>query len=152
MTVAATQQTTDDTADSPALARIRPWQPDPRWGVLPTATPPRYTVSLALTPELIMLCAKVRADRRVTQRDIEDAHAARISEARAIFNGGDSTKKDLAAAVHAADAERIAQEDRLEAEFGPYTYEAILAQHLEVADAENEQSCHRSVVQWQQQP
>lgn len=150
MTTSATQ--TDDTADSPALARIRPWQPDPRWGVLPNATPPRHVVSLALTPELLTLIARARADRRVMQREIEVAHAARISEARAIFNAGDSTKKDLAAAIHAADAERIAQEDRLEAEFGPYTYEAILAQHLDVADAENEQSCHRSVVQWQQQP
>ena len=152
MTPAATQQTTDEMTDNPAFARIRPWEPNPRWGVLPNATPPRYVVSLALRPELITLCAKVRADRRVIQRDIEDAHAARISEARAIFNAGDSTKKHLAAAIHAADAERIAGEDRLEAEFGPYAYEAIIAQRGQVADAANEQSCHRSVVQWRQQP
>jgi len=151
MTTAA-QQTTDDTTDNPAFARIRPWEPDPRWGVLPNVTPPRYVVSLALTPELITLIARARADRRVIQRDIEDAHAARISEARATFNAGDSTKKDLAAAIHAADAERIAGEDRLEVEFGPHTYEAIIAQRHQVADAANEQSCHRSVVQWQQQP
>ncbi len=151
MTPAATQQTTDEMTDSPALARIRPWEPNPRWGVLPNATPPRYVVSLALTPELITLCAKVRADRRVIQRDIEAAHAARISEARAIFNGGDSTKKDLAAAIRAADAERIAREDRLAA-LDAYTPEAILAQRRQVADAANEQSCHRSVDQWQQQP
>ncbi len=148
MTPAATQQTTDEMTDNPAFARIRPWEPDPRWGVLPNATPPRYVVSLALTPELITLCAKVRADRRVIQRDIEHAHAARISEARAIFNAGDSTKKELAAAIHAADAERIAREDRLAA-LDAYTPEAILAQRRQVADAANEQSCHRSVVQWQ---
>lgn len=144
-------QHTDDAADNPALARIRPWEPNPRWGVLPNATPPRYVVSLALTPELLTLCAKVRADRRMIQRDIEAAHAARISEARAVFNAGDSTKKDLAAAVHAAAAARIAQEDRL-APLDAYTPEALLAQRLQVADAENEQSCHRSVVQWRQQP
>jgi len=151
MTTAA-QQTTDEMTDNPAFARIRPWEPDPRWGVLPNVTPPRYVVSLALTPELITLCAKVRADRRVSQREVEQAHAARIRAAQDIFNRGDSTKKDLAAAVHAADVERFAQEDRLAAAFEPYTPEAVAARLRQVAEAANTQFWHERVAAWQHQP
>jgi len=143
---------TDGITDNPALARIRPWQPDPRWPVIRGTTPPLSMVSLALSPELLVLIAKARAERRLMQAQVERAHAERINAARAIFNAGDSTKRELAQAVHEADAERIAREDRLTAAFGPYTYEAIVAGMHQAAWAANERSCRESVAEWEQHP
>jgi len=143
---------TEDTTDNPALARIRPWEPDPRWPIIRGTTPPLNMVSLALSPELLVLIARARAERRLMQAQVERAHAERINAARAIFNAGDSTKRELAQAVHEADAERIAREDRLTAAFGPYTYEAIMAGLRQDAQAANERSCRESKAEWQQHP
>jgi len=143
---------TEDTTDNPALARIRPWEPDPRWPIIRGTTPPLNTVSLALSPELLVLIAKARAEHRLSQAQVERQHAERINAARAIFNAGDSTKRELAQAVHEADAERIAREDRLTAAFGPYTYEAIMAGLRQDAQAANERSCRESKAEWQQHP
>ena len=150
MTVAVTQQA-DDTTDNPALARIRPWEPDPRWGVIPGTTPPRFTVRLSGPPEATALMAKARDDRRVMEAEIERACAARIDEAHAVFNAGDSTKKQRDAAVHEAHAERIAREDRL-AIFDTFTRDAIIARAQQVAQAANEASWRARITAWQQQP
>jgi hypothetical protein len=144
-----TTQQTDDSTDNPALARIGPWQHDPRWGVISGVTPPRNVVKLAPPPELAPLVAAAAADRRRMQAEVEQAHATRIRVARATFDSGDSTKKDLAAAVHEADAERLAREDRLEQQFGPYTPAALLAEVTQAAQAANEASSRESIAQWQ---
>jgi len=145
-------QQTDDSATNPALARISPWEPDPRYAVIANVTPPRFVVKLAGPPELTPLLTAVAADRKRMQSDVEQQHAARIRAARATFDAGDSTKKDLAQAVHDADAERIAREDRLEQHFGGYTRDAILAQVTQAAQAANEASWRESIAAWQQQP
>jgi len=151
MTTTTTQ--TEDTIDNPAaMARIVAWQPDPRWPIIRGTTPPLNMVSLALSPELLVLIAKARAERRLMQAQVERQHAERINAARAIFNAGDSTKRELAQAVHEADAERIAREDRLTAAFGPYTYEAIVAGMHQAVQAANERSCRESVTEWEQHP
>ncbi len=147
----STQQT-DDSTDNPALARIGPWQADPRWPVIAGATPPRNVVKLAPPPEMAPLLAAAVADRRRMQAEVEQAHAARIRVARAAFDAGDSTKKDLGAAVHEADEERQAREDRLEQHFGPYTRDALLAEVTQNAQAANERSFRASIAAWQQQP
>jgi len=145
-------QQTDDSTDNPALVRIAPWQPDPRWPVIAGATPPRNVVKLAPPPELAPLLAAASADRKRIQAEVEQAHAARIRAARATFDSGDSTKKDLGAAVHEADEERQAREDRLEQHFGPYTRDALLAEVTQNAQAANERSFRASIAAWQQQP
>ncbi len=147
----STQQT-DDTADNPALARIGKWEPDPRYGVVSGVTPPRFVVKLAGPPALIPLLAAAAADRKRMQAEVEQHHAARIRAARATFDAGDSTKRELAQAVHKADAERIAREDRLEQHFGPYTRDALLATVKQAAQAANEASWRESIASWQQQP
>jgi len=143
---------TEDITDNPALARIAPWEADPRWGVIANVTPPRFVVKLAGPPELTPLLTAVAADRKRMQTEVEQAHAARIRAARATFDAGDSTKKDLALAVHEADAERIAREDRLEQHFGPYTHDALLATVKQAAQAANEASWRESIAAWQQHP
>jgi len=140
---------TEDTTGNACQGRIAPWEPDPRWGVIPNTTPPRFVVRLSGPDEAAVLFAKVRADQRLTQQQIEAAHAERINTARATFDSGDSTKKDLAAAVHEADAERLAREDRLEQHFGGYTRDAILAQVTQAAQAANEASWRESIAAWQ---
>jgi len=147
-----TTMQTNDTADNLALSRIRPWQPDPRWPIIRGTTPPLSMVSLALSGELLVLIAKARAEHRLSQAQVERQHAERINAARAIFNAGDSTKRELAQAVHEADAERIAREDRLAAAFDPYTYEAIMAGLRQDAQAANERSGRESMAEWQQHP
>jgi len=144
-------QHTDDAADNPALARIRPWEPNPRWGVIPGSTPPRFTISLSGPTEAAVLFAKARADQRLMQQQIEAAHAERINAARAIFNAGDSTRKQLEAAIYQADAERIAREDRL-AVFDDYTRDAVIERARQAAQAANEASWRQSIASWQQQP
>jgi len=147
-----TTQTDDATVNPAALARIRPWQPDPRWPIIRGTTPPLNTVSLALSGELLVLIARARAERRLMQAQVERAHAERINAAHAIFNAGDSTKRELAQAVHDADAERTAREDRLAAAFDPYTYEAVIAGLRQDAQAANERSGRESMAVWQQHP
>jgi len=143
---------TDDTTDNPAVARIAPWESDPRWGVVSGVTPPRFVVKLVGPSEVTPLLATAAADRKSMQAEVEQAHAARIRAARATFDAGDSTKKDLALAIHEADAERIVREDRLEQHFGGYTRDAILAQVTQAAQAANEASWRQSIASWQQQP
>lgn len=140
-------QHTDDAADNPALARIRRWEPDPRWGVIPGSTPPRFTISLSGPTEAAVLFAKARADRRLMQQQIEAQHAAAIAEARVVFNNGDSTKKELAEAIHQADSERIAREDRL-AVFDEYTTDATIQRAKQAAQAANEASWRESIATW----
>jgi len=147
----STQQT-DDSATNPALARISPWERDARWPVIANVTPPRFVVKLAGPPELIPLLAAAAADRKRMQAEVEQQHVARIRAARATFDAGDSTKKELAQAVHEADAERIAREDRLEQHFGPYTLDALLATAKQVAQTAEERSCRESIAVWQRQP
>jgi len=147
----STQQT-DDTTDNPAVARIAPWESDPRWGVIANVTPPRFVVKLAGPPELTPLLAAAAADRKRMQTEVEQAHAARIRAARSTFDAGDSTKRELAQAVHDADAERIAREDRLEQHFGHYTRDALLAAVKQAAQAANEASWRESIAVWQRQP
>jgi len=142
----------DGSEHDAALQRITPWQHDPRYGVVSGVTPPRFVVKLVGPPELTPLLAAAAADRKRMQAEVEQAHAARIRAARATFDAGDSTKKDLALAVHEADAERIAREDRLEQHFGGYTRDAILAQVKQAAQAANEASWRQSIASWQQQP
>lgn len=141
----------DDAADNPALPRIRPWEPDPRWGVIPGSTPPRFTISLSGPTEAAVLFAKARADRRLMQQQIEAQHATAIAEARVVFNNGDSTKKELAEAIHQADSERIAREDRL-AVFDEYTTDATIQRAKQAAQAANEASWRESIATWQGQP
>ncbi len=143
---------TDDTTDNPAVARIAPWESDPRWGVVSGVTPPRFVVRLSAPSELTPLLAAAAADRKRMAAEVVQQHAARIRAARSTFDAGDSTKRELAAAIHEADAERIAREDRLEQHFGPYTRDAILAQVEQAAQAANERSCRESIVAWQQHP
>jgi len=145
-------QDTDDAADNPALARIRPWEPDPRWGVIPGSTPPRFTISLSGPTEAAVLFAKARADRRLMQQQIEAQHAAAIAEARVVFNNGDSTKKELAEAIHQADAVRILREDRLAAAFDHFSADATIQRARQAAQAANERSWRDSIAAWQQQP
>ncbi len=142
---------TEDTTDNAALARIAPWEPDPRWGVIPNTPPPRFVVRLSGPDEAAVLFAKVRADQRLMQQQIEAAHAERINTARAIFNAGDSTRKQLEAAIYQADAERIAREDRL-AVFDDYTRDAVIERARQAAQAANEASWRQSIASWQQQP
>lgn len=141
-----------DITDNPALARIVAWQPDPRWPIIRGTTPPLNMVSLALSPELLVLIAKARAEHRLSQAQVERQHAARVNAARAVFNAGDSTRKQVEAAIHDADAERLAREDRLTAAFGPYTYEAIVAGMHQAVQAAKERSCRESVAEWEQHP
>jgi hypothetical protein len=148
--VANTETERDENAA--AKARLRPWEPDPRWGVVSSATPPRFTVSLSGPPEAAVLFAKARADRRLAQQAIESQRAAAISEARTVFNAGDSTKKQLAEAQHAADAERIAREDRLAAAFDDFTSDATIQRARQAAQAANERSWRESIAAWQTQP
>jgi len=145
-------QTTDGSEHDAALQRITPWQHDPRYGVVSGVTPPRFVVKLVGPSEVTPLLAAAAADRKRMQAEVEQAHAARIRAARATFDAGDSTKKDLALAVHEADAERIAREDRLEQHFGPYTRDALLATVKQAAQAANEASWRESIASWQQQP
>ncbi len=140
---------TDDTTDNPAVARIAPWESDPRWGVVSGVTPPRFVVKLIGPSEVTPLLAAAAADRKRMQAEVEQAHAARIRAARATFDAGDSTKRELAAAIHEADAERLAREDRLEQHFGGYTRDAILAQVTQAAQAANEASWRESIAAWQ---
>jgi len=146
----STQQT-DDSATNPALARISPWERDARWPVIANVTPPRFVVRLSGPDEAAVLFAKVRADQRLMQQQIEAAHAERINKARAIFNAGDSTRKQLEAAIYQADAERIAREDRL-AVFDDYTRDAVIERARQAAQAANEASWRQSIASWQQQP
>jgi len=141
----------EDTTDHPALARIAPWESDPRYGVVSGVTPPRFVVKLVGPSEATALFAKVRADRRLMQQQIEEAHAERINAARAVFNAGDSTRKQLEAAIYQADAERIAREDRL-AVFDDYTRDAVIERSRQAAQAANEASWRQSIASWQQQP
>jgi len=145
-------QHTDDAADNPALARIRPWQADPKWGVVSGVVQPRFTISLSGPSEAAVLFAKARADRRLAQQAIESQHAAAIAEARVVFNNGDSTKKELAEAIHQADSERILREDRLAAAFDEYTTDATIQRARQAAQAANERSWRDSIAAWQQQP
>ena len=140
---------TDDTTDNPAVARIAPWESDPRWGVVSGVTPPRFVVKLIGPSEVTPLLAAAAADRKRMQAEVEQAHAARIRAARATFDAGDSTKRELAAAIHEADAERLAREDWLEQHFGGYTRDAILAQVTQAAQAANEASWRESIAAWQ---
>ena len=144
-------QQNDAVADNPALARIAPWESDPRWGVVSGVTPPRFVVRLTGPAEATTLFAKVRADRHLMQQQIEDAHAERINAARAVFNAGDSTRKQLEAAIYQADAERLAREDRL-AVFDDYTRDAVIERARQAAQAANEASWRQSIASWQQQP
>jgi len=141
-------QTTDGSEHDAALQRIVPWEHDPRWGVVSGVTPPRFVVKLVGPSELTPLLTAAAADRKRMQAEVEQAHAARIRAARATFDAGDSTKKDLALAIHEADAERIAREDRLEQHFGGYTRDAILAQVTQAAQAANERSWRESIAAW----
>ncbi len=146
----STQQD-EGTSDNPALTRIAPWEADPRWPVVASATPPRFIVKLAGPPEAATLFAKARGDKRLMQQQIEVAHAEKINAARAIFNAGDSTRKELQAATYQADAERIAREDRL-AVFDEYTRDAVIARARQAAQAANERSWRASIAAWQRQP
>ncbi len=145
-------QTTDGSEHDAALQRIVPWESDPRWGVVSGVMPPRFVVKLVGPSEVTPLLAAAAVDRKRMQTEVEQAHAARIRAARATFDAGDSTKKDLALAIHEADAERIVREDRLEQHFGPYTRDSILAQVKQAAQAANERSWRESIASWQQQP
>jgi len=145
-------QTTDGSEHDAALQRITPWQHDPRYGVVSGVTPPRFVVKLVGPSEVTPLLAAAAADRKRMQAEVEQQHAARIRSARATFDAGDSTKRELAQAVHEADAERIAREDRLEQHFGPYTRDALLATVKQAAQAANEASWRESIASWQQQP
>ncbi len=142
----------DDSATNPATARISPWERDPRWPVISTVTPPRFVVRLSAPSELTPLLAAAAADRKRMAAEVVQQHAARIRAARSTFDAGDSTKRELAAAIHEADAERIAREDRLEQHFGPYTRDALLATVKQAAQAANEASWRESIASWQQQP
>lgn len=146
----STQQT-DDSATNPALARISPWERDARWPVIANVTPPRFVVRLSGPDEAAVLFAKVRADRRLMQQQIEAAHAERINVVRAVFNAGDSTRKQLETAVNEAHAERIAREDRLAA-FDDYTRDAVIERARQAAQAANERAWRESIAQWQQRP
>jgi len=141
-------QTTDGSEHDAALQRIVPWEHDPRYGVVSGVTPPRFVVKLVGPSEVTPLLAAAAADRKRMQTEVEQQHAARIRSARATFDAGDSTKKELAAAIHEADAERIAREDRLEQHFGGYTRDAILAQVTQAAQAANEASWRESIAAW----
>jgi len=141
-----------DITDNPAQARIGKWERDERWPVIATVTPPRFVVKLAPPPAVAPLLAAVAADRKRMQAEVVQQHAARIRAARAMFDAGDSTKKDLGLAVHEADAERIAREDRLEQHFGHYTRDALLATVKQAAQAANEASWRESMSEWQQHP
>ncbi len=143
----STQQT-DDSATNPALARIAAWERDARWPVIANVTPPRFVVRLSGPDEAAVLFAKVRADQRLMQQQIEAAHAERINTARAIFNAGDSTRKQLEAAIYQADAERIAREDRL-AVFDDYTRDAVIERARQAAQAAKEASWRQSIASWQ---
>jgi len=147
-----TAQETDGSAHEAALQRIAAWQADPRWPVIASATPPRYVVRLSAPSELTPLLTAVAADRKRMTAEVVQQHAARIRVARATFDAGDSTRKELAQAVHEADAERIAREDRLEQHFGPYTLDALLATAKQVAQTAEERSCRESIAVWQRQP
>jgi len=147
-----TAQDTDGSEHDAALQRIVPWQHDPRWGVVSGVTPPRFVVKLAGPPALTPLLAAAAADRKRMQTEVEQAHAARIRAARSTFDAGDSTKRELAQAIHEADAERIAREDRLEQHFGHYTRDALLAAVKQAAQAANEASWRESIAVWQRQP
>jgi len=140
----STQQT-DDSATNPALARISPWERDARWPVIANVTPPRFVVRLSGPDEAAVLFAKVRADRRLMQQQIEAAHAERINVARAVFNAGDSTRKQLETAVNEAHAERIAREDRLAA-FDDYTRDAVIERARQAAQAANERAWRESIA------
>ncbi len=140
----------DGSEHDAALQRITPWQHDPRYGVVSGVTPPRFVVKLVGPSEVTPLLAAAAADRKRMQAEVEQQHAARIRVARATFDAGDSTKKDLALAVHEADAERIAREDRLEQHFGGYTRDALLATVKQAAQAANEASWRESIASWQQ--
>lgn len=146
-----TMEANDRAEQEAAQARIRPWEADPKWGVIPGNQPPRFVVSLSGPAEATVLFAKARADRRLAQQQIEQQHAVRIAEARATFNAGDSTRKQLEAAIYEADAERIAREDRL-AQFDEYTTEATITRASQAAQAANERSWRESIATWQQQP
>ncbi len=145
-------QQNDDSATNPALARIAPWESDSRWGVVAGVTPPRFVVKLVGPSEVTPLLAAAAGDRKRMQAEVEQQHAARIRAARATFDAGDSTKKDLALAIHEADAERIAREDRLEQHFGGYTRDALLATVKQAAQAANEASWRQTIAAWQQHP
>ncbi len=153
MTPAAAQQT-DDTPDHPAFARIIPAPSitDLGFGINRDAQPPRFAVTLSGSPEATALFAKAHADRRAMQAAIEAAHAARVRAAQAVFNAGDSTRKQRDADIHAADAERIAREDRLTEAFGDFTYDATVERARQAAVAANDQSWRASIAQWKQQP
>jgi len=135
MTTAATQQTTDDTPDHPALQRIHKWERDARYPVLQNFRYPRWRVSLRAPDDAAPLFWRVKADLRALHQQIDADYQARVQDAQRQYASGDVTPNQRSLLLAEATQERATRLARIEEQYAGLDEDAALQRAHDDAQA-----------------
>jgi len=109
---------TEDTTDNPALARIAPWEADPRWGVMPNHTYPRWEVALSPPDELAPLLRRAKTDLRALTAQSDEIYTTRAREIEQAWGAGNLTPNQRAEMRAQAAQEHATRQARIDAALG----------------------------------